>query len=198
MSLGAARDEASDLKDKIAIGLSHDVLVLSGGVSAGVLDLVPQVLESLGVEQVFHKVNLKPGKPLWFGMKHSNGKRQTLVFGLPGNPVSTLVCFELFVRPAIQSLRGIAPLGLERTPARLAREHHQRGERPTYWPAVLDHEAADPYKKAVTPLPWQGSGDLRTLTDANCFAYFPPGDRLFAAGEEINVLVFPGESTYNP
>ena len=133
--LGIARDNREDLTSLIGEGLSYDVLILSGGVSAGVLDLVPRVLAEAGVEQVFHKVNLKPGKPLWFGAKENaefgmrNAESQerdrdlcqpgetphsefriphsaTLVFGLPGNPVSTLVCFKLFVRPALLKMTG--------------------------------------------------------------------------------------------
>ena len=182
-------DDAEVLKDEIAGALTSDVVLLSGGVSAGVLDLVPQVLAELGVEQVFHKVNLKPGKPLWFGMKRfPERERQTLVFGLPGNPVSGLVCFELFVRPAIEKLSGREPRGLPRKTAVLTREHQQRGERPTYWPAVF---ATHSNQQTVTPLPWQGSGDLRTLTDANCLAHFPAGDRVFREGEEIEVLLLP-------
>src|SRR4051794_1822350 len=97
--LGIACDNEEDLTSLIGEGLSSDVLVLSGGVSAGVLDLVPATLQKLGVQQLFHKVNLKPGKPLWYGVKISAAGSKTLVFGLPGNPVSSLVCFELFVRP---------------------------------------------------------------------------------------------------
>lgn len=182
--LGIARDDLSALSQSISAGLELDMLVLAGGVSAGVLDLVPQVLEKLGVAQVFHKVSLKPGKPLWFGWKKNRADRPTLVFGLPGNPVSALVSFEIFVRPALQKLRGLLPEGMARTTGRLTKEHRQRGERPTYWPA---HCAGD-----VTPLPWQGSGDLRTLTDANCLAFFPPGERVFAAGDEIEVFWLPG------
>jgi molybdopterin molybdotransferase len=177
-----ARDDSGHLRQAIARGLAADVLLLSGGVSAGVLDLVPSVLKDLGVRQVFHKVNLKPGKPLWFGYAQRDGSR-TLVFGLPGNPVSSLVCFELFVRPAIQKMRGLLPTGLPRLRAKLTSDHEQRGERPTYWPsAVRENE--------VKPLPWKGSGDLRTLADANCLALFPAGDRLFQAGEEVEVRVF--------
>ncbi len=95
------------------------MLVISGGVSAGVLDLVPGVLAELGVEQVFHKIRLKPGKPLWFGVQQADGG-DTLVFGLPGNPVSSLVCFELFVRPAIARLAGRDGGMLTETQARLA------------------------------------------------------------------------------
>jgi molybdopterin molybdotransferase len=187
--LGIARDELNDLRRHIELGLERDILLLSGGVSAGVLDLVPQVLAELGVEQVFHKVNLKPGRPLWFGVRrHPEQGSQTLVFGLPGNPVSGLVCFELFVRPAIEKLCGREPRGLPRVTAVLTQEHKQRGDRPTYWPAVLVEEGAQP---AVTPLPWQGSGDLRTLTDANCLAHFPAGDRVFMPGETVTALVMP-------
>jgi molybdopterin molybdotransferase len=152
------------------------------------LDLVPQVLIQLGVTQVFHKVDLKPGKPLWFGIKTHGNSRQTLVFGLPGNPVSGLVCFELFVRPAIEKLSGREPRGLARVTARLAKEHKQRGDRPTYWPAVLSERGDN---SNVTPLPWQGSGDLRTLADANCLAFFPAGEKIFAPGEEVAVLLLP-------
>ncbi len=104
--LGIAGDEPAELRRLIAVGLKADVLVVSGGVSAGVLDLVPGVLAELGVEQVFHNVNIKPGMPLWFGA--SPGQPAKLVFGLPGNPVSSYVCFELFVRPCSRVWRGAA------------------------------------------------------------------------------------------
>src|SRR5262245_52318774 len=185
--LGIARDDATELARDINAGLSRDVLVLSGGVSAGTLDLVPQVLAKLGVTQVFRKINLKPGKPLWFGHKPRCAGHDTLVFGLPGNPVSSLVCFELFVRPAIQKLRGLPPTGLPRGSARLAQDHQHRGDRDTYWPAKLEDSL-------VTPLAWQGSGDLRTLTDANCLAHFPAGDRPYQKGEAVDILLFDAAS----
>jgi molybdopterin molybdotransferase len=181
--LGIGRDTKEDLTQLISEGLDSDVLIISGGVSAGVLDLVPQVLQKLGVTEVFHKVNLKPGKPLWFGVESLENGRKTLVFGLPGNPVSSLVCFELFVRPAIQKMRGLAPTGLPRRFAKLWIDHQQRGDRPTYWPAAI-------FEEEIKPLAWKGSGDLRTLTDANCLAYFPAGERLYRAGDEIEVLLF--------
>jgi molybdopterin molybdotransferase len=185
-----AADNPDGLRMLILMGFGSRIIVLSGGVSAGVLDLVPNVLRELGVEEVFHKVNLKPGKPLWFGVKrHPEQGCQTLVFGLPGNPVSSLVCFELFVRPAIEKLSGREPKGLPRMTARLTQEHKQRGERPTYWPAAIKEKNG---QRSVTPLPWQGSGDLRTLTDANCLAIFPPGDRVFQPGEEVTVLLLNG------
>jgi molybdopterin molybdotransferase len=183
---GIVRDDSASLRKALTTAMRHHVVVVSGGVSMGVLDLVPQVLTELGVEQVFHKVNLKPGKPLWFGVKTHPGREQkTLVFGLPGNPVSTLVCFELFVRPAIQKLSGLEPTGLPRDRAILTKDHQQRGERATYWPAAIGKRDGE---SEVTPLPWKGSGDLATLAGANCLAYFPPGERLFKAGEQIEVL----------
>ena len=103
--LGIARDDAEHLRSLIAEGLKYDVLILSGGVSAGKLDLVPGVLKELGVEALFHKVAMKPGKPVLFGVTPS----KSIVFGLPGNPVSSLVCFELFVRPAIRKLMALDP-----------------------------------------------------------------------------------------
>jgi molybdopterin molybdotransferase len=180
-NLGIARDNEDDLHAHLTQGLGHDVLLVSGGVSAGVLDLVPAGLERLAVKQIFHKVDLKPGKPLWFGIKQRED-HPTLVFGLPGNPVSSLVCFVLFVLPAIQKLRGLEPTGLGRTAARLASDFQQRGDRPTYWPAKL-------IGNEVAPLAWRGSGDLRTLADANSLIFFPPGERLFRAGEPIDALL---------
>jgi molybdopterin molybdotransferase len=186
VDLGVGRDTQDELRGLIERGLREDVLVLSGGVSAGVLDLVPSVLAQLGVHEVFHKVNLKPGKPLWFGVLPSeDGDR--LVFGLPGNPVSTLVCFELFVRPALDRLAG-REVNLSRPlKARLTRDHQQRGDRPTYFPAAMSFVG---HELVVQTVAWKGSADLRSLAEANCLAYFPPGDRLFAAGEVVNVHSF--------
>ncbi len=185
VDLGIARDVRGELRDSIARGLESDVLVIAGGVSAGVLDLVPSVLQELGVAQVFHKIRLKPGKPLWFGVHKENSR---LVFGLPGNPVSSLVCFELFVRPAIGRLCGREDLALEEVMAELSAEYTHRGDRPTYHPARLTPSAGIP---SVEPLRWQGSGDLRTLAAANALAYFPAGDRTIARGEIVRVLRLP-------
>ena len=103
--VGVARDRLDSLAPLVAEGLKADVLLLSGGVSAGKLDLTPGVLEAAGVVSHFHKVEMKPGKPVLFGTRERpDGRPPTLVFGLPGNPVSTFVCFELFVRPAVRRL----------------------------------------------------------------------------------------------
>jgi molybdopterin molybdotransferase len=99
--LAAVADDEGALRDALARGLEHDLLVTSGGVSVGPHDLVRRVEDELGVEEVFWRVAVKPGKPVSFGVRG-----QTLVFGLPGNPVSSLVSFELFVRPAVLALQG--------------------------------------------------------------------------------------------
>ncbi|MCE9525125.1 MAG: molybdopterin molybdotransferase MoeA [Planctomycetales bacterium] len=184
ISLGVARDEREALAELVRRGLEADFLVLSGGVSAGVLDLVPGVLAELGVRPVFHKVNLKPGKPIWFGVFERREGNKTLVFGLPGNPVSSFVCFELFVRFALSCIqRDYQPESLA---ARLAADHHHRGDRPTYWPATLAYQDT---AAVVTLLPWKGSGDLKTLADADCLACFPGEERPYKGGEAVKVHV---------
>lgn len=183
ISLGVGRDEQSDLQSKIEQGLDADMLLLSGGVSAGVRDLVPATLSSLGVEEVFHKVRLKPGKPLWFGTRKKDD-RTTLVFGLPGNPVSSLVCFELFVLPAIRALCGDSP-NVEMLPVRLAEAFRQRGNRPTYHPGKTFRDEGRTF---VRPLPWHGSADMLTISRADCLIYFMPGDGEYQVGDKLMVL----------
>ncbi len=179
--LGIARDTVESLRELIATGLGADVLLLSGGVSAGKRDLVPGVLRELGVQDHFHKVCMKPGKPLFFGTK---GK--VLVFGLPGNPVSSLICFELFVRPALARLMGDQHAAPTTILARLKQEHRVKSDRPTYHPAVLSFEELGP---VVVPSPWFGSADLRGLTNSNAFVVLPPADEIFSAGRWCSVLV---------
>jgi molybdopterin molybdotransferase len=180
-SLGIARDRLDSLRPLVAEGLRSSVLVLSGGVSAGKLDLVPGVLEELGVQAHFHKVEMKPGKPVFFGTRG-----ETLVFGLPGNPVSALVCFELFVRPALRQLMGHAEPGPRLVQAVLSEDYAYRSDRPTYHPAVL---SASEGSWQVRPVPWFGSPDLRGLTPANAFVLLPPGEHQHRAGQRFPVLV---------
>lgn len=191
IALGVARDERDALRSAISAGLEADMLILSGGVSAGVLDLVPSVLAELGVREVFHKVSVKPGKPIWFGLKDEarNGMEAKPVFGLPGNPVSGLVCFELFVRPAIRrQLRQVDGIRPTET-AQLAKTFVHQGDRPTYWPAVRQTtEAASGRVVIATPLSWHGSGDLRGIVPADCLICFPSGDNEYAAGEAVEIL----------
>jgi molybdopterin molybdotransferase len=182
--LSVARDTHNELTRQIERGLTADMLVLSGGVSAGKFDLVPQVLAELGVETVFHKIALRPGKPLWFGVKKASG-RTVLVFGLPGNPVSSLVCFELFVRPAIAALSGRGFVQLSAVKAKLDRAYDHAGGRAACLPAVLTKEGSE-YRVSV--LPWQGSADLATLAQANGLVRFPAEKRPYEAGAVLEVL----------
>lgn len=182
IELGVARDEPEELRKFIEQGLEAEMLVLSGGVSAGKFDLVPGILAELGVKQVFHKVAMRPGKPLWFGV-YEAGERRVLVFGLPGNPVSSYVCFELFVRPAIAALRGRGFVGLRTARARLKHEFQHSGGRPAYLPAVYWAEAGE-----IAILPWQGSADLATLAKANCLARLGVERQELRPGVEIGLV----------
>jgi molybdopterin molybdotransferase len=184
VEIPTARDTHDDLLRSVSIGLEADILVLSGGVSAGKFDLVPQVLAELGVEQVFHKISLRPGKPLWFGVKKS-GPRNTLVFGLPGNPVSSLVCFELFVRPPIAALAGYGFRQLLQSAAKLSHDYDHAGGRAACLPALIEGDAPN---ERVAILPWQGSADLATLVKANAFVRLPAEKQHLTAGTPINVL----------
>jgi molybdopterin molybdotransferase len=159
-----------------------DVLIVSGGVSAGTKDLVPATLVDLGVEPIFHKVNVKPGKPLWFGVGPHRGDRPgILVFGLPGNPVSGVVGFLLFVRPALDALAGRPARRTRLGSFRLGVPFEHRGDRPTYHPARIQDGQA-------FPLDWAGSADLRTVALADGFVSFEAGDRSYREGEEVTFL----------
>ncbi len=187
VELGIARDTREDLARWIEQGLSADLLVLSGGVSAGKFDLVPKVLAELGVEQVFHQVALRPGKPLWFGVK-TDGERRVLVFALPGNPVSSLVCFELFVAPAIAALGGRGFAQAKPIQAKLTHAYEHKGGRAACLPARLTFPADMSQDIAVEILPWQGSADMATVTKANGLACIPSERQILAAGTPLSVI----------
>jgi molybdopterin molybdotransferase len=183
-SLGIAADRLDVLRSHIADGLRDDVLILAGGVSAGKLDLVPQALAEVGVRALFHKVRMKPGKPVLFGMQPREDGPPRLVFGLPGNPVSALVCFELFARPALRALMALPP-GPRFVQATLALDFDHRTDRPTYRAARLHAEGTG---WQVQPVPWFGSPDLRGLTEANAFVVLPEGEHRHRAGEILPVM----------
>jgi molybdopterin molybdotransferase len=191
IDLGIARDNLEDLREHVRTGLLADVLVLSGGVSAGKFDLVPQVLAEFGVRQVFHKVALRPGKPLWFGVRDAGGQR-TLVFGLPGNPVSSFVCFELFVRPAIAALGGNRFAGLRLIRARLTHAFRHPGGRAACLPAsVAEVTVAKSNEKTpeISILDWQGSADLAALANANALIRLPANSVEYDAGAILEAFL---------
>jgi len=128
---------------------------------------------------------MKPGKPVFFGTRPTEARPPALVFGLPGNPVSSLVCFELFVRPALRRLAGHADAGPHMVRAALAEDFSYRTDRPTYHPVRLEGEGTG---WQFRPCPWFGSPDLRAVAGANAFAVFPAGDHRHQAGQTFSVL----------
>ena len=186
--LGIAVDRPEAIRAAVAQGLAADVLLLSGGVSAGDLDLVPDIFLRCGVEKIFHKVRHKPGKPVWFGVARREGAASTLVFGLPGNPASSLVCFELFVRPALMILAGRPrdAWHLPRARARLTAPVKSAADRPVYLPCRLEGPA---HALVATPLPWTGSSDLRGFVGASGYIALPAGRATHEPGSEVDVVL---------
>lgn len=185
--LGIGRDNAAELETAVRHGLEHDLFVLSGGVSAGLLDLVPGILKNEGVEEVFHKVKVKPGKPIWFGVRRREN-HCCYVFGLPGNPVSSLVGFQLFVRTAIRIMENAANPQPAKLTAILADSHQTRGDRPTYWPGRWSVDESS--VRSVIPIPWNGSSDLLALGSAEGLIQFPGESTTHEAGTEVPFLPF--------
>jgi molybdopterin molybdotransferase len=184
--LGIARDNREDLRARIASGLQCDVLVLSGGVSAGTLDLVPGELTAAGVREVFHKVEMKPGKPVWFGLRQQD-RAVNYVFGLPGNPVSSMVCCELFVRTALRRLMGESDCRPQPVMAALEHDYVGRADRPTYHPARLTWLPTGP---AVSLVRWHGSSDLCGTVAANAMVFLSGDARTYATGDRLEVYAW--------
>jgi molybdopterin molybdotransferase len=179
--LGNAADRIEDLGEKIERGLKEDALVLSGGVSMGKYDLVENVLKAMGAEFFFDAVAIRPGKPAVFGV--CRGKP---VFGLPGNPVSTMVTFELFVTPAIDLLSGAEARALPLVEARLAEAMKEKPGLAHFLPARVKWRGAVPEVKALR---WQGSGDIAALAKANCFLVVPADRETMEIGESVSILL---------
>src|SRR5919108_4894051 len=186
-SAGAAADQLEAVEDDegahraaFEAGLRSDVLVTSGGVSVGPHDLVRVVGRELGVEEVLWGVAVKPGKPLWFGVRD-----RTLVFGLPGNPVSTLVCFELFVRPAVLALQGLADPLPRFEPPRLAapvRPNPVRTELVRARSSVVDGGVE------LDVLHGQESHMIAAAAGADALVLVPAGTDELPAGSEVSYL----------
>ena len=180
IQLGNAPDEKNALRKSIERGLEADILVLSGGVSMGKYDLVEQVLADLGAEFHFTGVAIRPGRPAVFATC-----RNKLVFGLPGNPVSTMVTFELFVLPAIDLLGGALPRPVPVFRAKLATPAREKGPMVHFLPARIEWEGRE---ARATQLRWQGSGDIVALALANGFLVIGPERPEIEAGEWVDVL----------
>jgi molybdopterin molybdotransferase len=178
--LSIARDDRDTLRHLIEEGLESDLLALTGGVSKGKYDFVRDVLKDLGAEFHIESVAIRPGKPLVFGQV--KGK---IFFGLPGNPVSTYVTFEVFVRPALAMIGG----GIWEEPvflrARLAEPFRHKLGLTVFMPARVETHHGHPVVRLVG---WQGSGDLVGVAAANCFLVIHPDQTDIAAGDWVDVL----------
>jgi molybdopterin molybdotransferase len=177
--LPVARDVYEATRELVEQGLRSDLLLLSGGVSAGKYDIVERVLADLGAEFFFDRVLIQPGQPLVFGRA-----RDRFFFGLPGNPASTMVTFEIFARAAVELLGGKKEPILPQLWSKLTQDFRQKTGLTRFLPARVSANGSE-----VTPIRWQGSGDVPAMTRANAFLVTEPERESWAAGEWIRVLI---------
>lgn len=185
--LELARDTLAELQERIALGRRADLLLLSGGVSMGKYDLVEQALLEAGAEFLFTGVLIQPGKPIVFGrLPNLDQQGWTYFFGLPGNPVSTQVCFHLFVAPMLRALAGRTSIEPRFVESRLAIELQGRTSVTRFLPAEMESGW-----RAVTvrPVEWQGSGDVTANARGHGYIVLPAGVDVFHAGETVRVLL---------
>jgi len=168
-------DDIVELRQRLKFHLeTHDVLILTGGVSMGKMDLVPRALDELGVRTVFHKVAQRPGKPMWFGMSSAG----TAVFALPGNPVSSIVCLTRFVLPAL-----FCAMGRTRpVPERIALGGPVNVGVPLTFFMPVRVEVDDWGRAWAVPKPTNGSGDFTALGGTDGFVELPPGPNVYPKG----------------
>lgn len=188
VNLGVARDRLEDIRERLTWGLGCDVLISSAGVSVGEHDFVKEALAGLGAEQHLWLVNMRPGKPVTFATIPSDRPGLGLVpaFGLPGNPVSAMVTFELFVRPAIRRLAGHTRLQRPVVRARALGDIPNPGRRRGYLRVTLSLDDGGGHVARLTGD--QGSGILRSMVAADGLAVVP-GDTTIASGDPVDVIV---------
>ena len=184
LALEVGRDRRDQLAALIARGLEQaDVLLTTGGVSMGDFDLIQHLLPEAGVDTRFHGVNIKPGKPLFFG-----ARGRQLAFGLPGNPVSAVVCFEVFVRPALRRLMGIEPALRPTTSARLETAIKKADGKRHFLRVTLRCDGGELLARPTGP---QGSHLISSVARADGLLIFPEAARELGAGERAEVLPLP-------
>jgi molybdopterin molybdotransferase len=186
--LAIARDSFAELTERVQRAMAADLLLLSGGVSAGKYDLVEQVLAELGAEFFFTGAMIQPGRPVVFGRLPTFDPARPWVyfFGLPGNPVSTQVCFHLFVAPLLRALAGRSEIAPQFVEAKLAEDVPGGAKVARFLPAELN-SAWDGV--TVRVVGWQGSGDVAANARGNGYAVLPIGPESFHAGETVRVLL---------
>jgi len=178
--LGIAGDKHEELSHKVEEGLKSDVFLLSGGVSMGEFDLVPEILEKAQARRVFHRVFVKPGKPLLFARSE-----RTIVFGVPGNPVSNFTTFHLFVKPALMKLMGHTECTPKMTEAVSETDFENRSKRVHVVPAFCTLKGAGVYARLFT---LNGSADITGCAGANCFCMLEPGRELVNRGDTVRLF----------
>jgi len=170
-------DDLEAMRARLRSHLStHDVLILSGGVSMGRFDYVPRALNELGVEKVFHTIEQRPGRPMWFGV----GADGRMVFALPGNPVSTLICLARYVYEGLDAMMGATPRTVEQVP--LAADVEVKPPLTLFMPVRI---AFDVTGIRAEPRPTKGSGDFTSLIGTDGFVELPPGPRVLSAGTVV-------------
>lgn len=186
MILPVAPDSADELALLLRKGLDADLLLVTGGVSAGKYDLVEHVLASFEARFIFTGARIQPGKPVVFGEVMLRD-RTTPFFGLPGNPVSTMVTFQLFAKPILDGLSGATPQPLAFAKAMLKSSFTTRTGLTRFLPASLGGVYDQPEVELIR---WQSSGDLMAVSRSNCYIVVPPEREAFATGEEVTILLF--------
>lgn len=186
--LGFAADDPGHLAATTAAGLAGDALFITGGVSMGRYDYVEPVLEEAGVRLLVTAVAIRPGKPFVFGIRE--GPRPVFVFGLPGNPVSALTTFEVFARPALDALQGIADPRPPRPLVRLLAPVSNRGPRRAFLPARVG--VSDDGTLTAQPIRSQGSGDIAAVALANALVIVPEDAEGIPAGASAEAQPLPG------
>jgi molybdopterin molybdotransferase len=187
------KDDNGEILSGISSAPDCDLLIISGGVSMGDRDFVPEILAELGVERVFHKVSIKPGKPLWFGrLQHKDMRRTTFVFALPGNPLSTLVTYKVFIEPWLYA--SFQNTGLKRYFLPLEREKVLKGDRLEYFPVRIvskservDSPISSPVS-SIDPLRFHGSGDITATAGSDGLAFYSGEKRELYKGDLVEFI----------
>ena len=193
--LPIAPDESKRLRELLIEGLDADLLLITGGVSMGKYDLVEQELAELKAEFFFTGAQIQPGKPVVFGrvpcgadtlVRETNFVTCKYFFGLPGNPISTMVTFELFAKPVLEALAGMSPRNLVFTHAKLKSEIRTKTGLKRFLPALLSGEFENSEVELVR---WQGSGDIAAVAGSNCYIVIPPDREKIEPGAWVPVLL---------
>jgi molybdopterin molybdotransferase len=174
-----AADDLAAIERALEEANGLDIVVLSGGVSVGAYDFVPAALARLGAEVIFHGVNQKPGKPILFARRGGQ-----MIFGLPGNPLSSHFCFQRYVSAAVRRMSGLSAAGVLQGGLKEGLE--SKGFRPRYLPATAEASGNSELPWEVSILPERSSADIFQPCRANCYVELPAGPRVYGAGDAVS------------